>query len=261
MNRIGVGIIGDGVSCYRHCHAINSDSRFVLSSIAPKDMAKGLELKRMHNIPRLEADPEFMLERDDIDAVVLSVPTEDHASFIRYAQKYDKIVVIESPVTLSPEDGEKIYSEVKDEGAFFFNANPYLYSPSLKSINPSPHSFLLSFSSVYLKKEEMLHIALEVLISAFGDVRDIIRDRDGSYRVAAGRGKGRINLLSRSDRYGLSLTVDGNAVLSNAVYYSLLPSFYSYLYDRMSDGRTTEDTFRYTIMALEAERKLSSSCM
>ncbi len=258
MNRISVGIIGDGISAYRHAHAVNSDGRFFLSSIAPKSIQRGRELMRIHDIPHLDKDPEYLLEREDIDLVVLSVPTEVHSQYIEYAERYDKAIIIESPVTLSPEEGERIYDEVKTEGAFFFNGNPYLYSEKIGNIDRNSfHLFSLSFPSIYLSPDEMLHIALETLVRAFGAVVSVTGgETDGTLSVTLERGKGTLTLLREPDSRGICLVVDGVVILSGARYYSFLPSLYSYVFSRLEDGRETCDTFFCTLASLRAAELL-----
>ncbi len=260
MNRISVGIIGDGISAYRHAHAVNSDGRFLLSSLAPKSMKKGMELMRIHNIPHLDADPEYLLQRDDIDVVVLSLPTIVHSRYIEYAKRYDKALIIESPVTLSLSEGERILEEVRNEGAFFFNGNPYLYCEEIKGIDSSFHSFSVSFPSICLAPDEMLDIALETLVRAFGSVISFKAGKnDGVFSVTLERGEGVLTLLRESDSHGLYLIVDGRVVLSGAQYYRFLPLLYSYVFSRLEDGKPTDDTFFCTLEALRAVNLLTES--
>ncbi len=258
MNRISVGIIGDGISAYRHAHAVNSDPRFFLSSIAPKNMQRGRELMRIHNIPHLDKDSEYLLERDDIDLVVLSIPTAVHSPYIEYAERYDKAIIIESPVTLNPAEGEKIYDKVKTEGAFFFNGNPYLYSEKIGNIDRNLfHLFSLMFPSIYLSPEEMLHIALETLVRAFGAVVNVTPgEADGTLFVTLERGEGTLILLREPDSRGIYLVVDGAIILSGERYYHFLPSLYSSVFSRLEDGRSTEDMFFCTLEALRAAELL-----
>lgn len=257
MNRISVGLIGDGLSCYRHARAVSLSEHFVLSSIAPKSIEKGREIMRIHGIPHIDRDPEYLLERDDIDAVVIALPTELHMRYTEYAERHDKIVIIESPVTLSLEEGEEIYRKVREEGSFFFNANPYLYAPSLGHIDRNSfQTFSLSFSSLYLSINEMLNIALETLVRAFGCINALVDAGDGEYGAVLERGEGTISLLKKPDSYGLSLKAGDKTIFDNDEYYSFLPDFYRYLFHTLESGSSSEDTFFCTLEALRAETKL-----
>ncbi len=259
MNRITVGLIGDGLSCYRHARAVSTSEHFVLSSIAPKSMEKGREIMRIHNIPHLDRDPEYLLERDDIDAVVIALPTELHMRSAQYAEKHDKIVIIESPVTLSLEEGREIYRKVRDEGSFFFNANPYLYAPALQRMERNSfQTFSLSFSSLYLRESEMLHIALETLVSAFGRIKALVKAGEGEYGAVLERGEGTISLLERSDSYGLTLKAGEKTIFDNDEYYGFLPDFYSYVFHTLETGCSAGNTFFCTLEALSAESKLDT---
>lgn len=254
MNRISVGLIGDGLSCYRHARAVSTSAHFALSSIAPLDIQKGREIMRIHNIPHLDRDPEYLLERDDIDAVVIALPTELHMRYTEYAERHDKIVVIESPVTLSLEESEEIYRKVKDEGAFLFNANPYLYAPALERMDRNSfQTFSLSFSSLYLSRNEMLHIALETLVRAFGRINALVDAGNGEYGAVLERGEGTISLLKKPDSYGLTLKAGEKNIFDNDEYYGFLPDFYRYLFHTLESGSSSEDTLFCTLEALRAE--------
>lgn len=257
MNRISVGLIGDGLSSYMHARAVSSSEHFVLSSIAPKSIEKGREIMRIHSIPHIDRDPEYLLERDDIDAVVIALPTELHMRSLEYAEKYDKIVIIESPVTLSLIEGEEIYRKVRDEGAFLFNANPYLYAPSLIHFEKSSfHTFSLSFSSLYLRKSEMLHIALETLVRAFGRINALVDAGEGEYGAVLERGEGTITLQRRADSYGLTLKAGERALFESSGYYTFLPDFYRSVFHTLESGGTSEEGFFCTLEALRAEASL-----
>lgn len=259
MNKISVGLIGDGLSCYRHARAVSTSEHFVLSSIAPRDIGKGREIMRIHNIPHIDRDSEYLLERDDIDCVVIALPTPLHMRYTGYAESHDKIVIIESPVTLSLQEGEEIYRKVSNEGAFLFNANPYLYAPSLKQLNDNNFStFSLSFSSLNLRGEEMLNIALEILVRVFGPVTALAEAGGGEFGAVLEMGEGTISLLRRPDSYGLSLRVGDDIIFDGDEYYSFLPDFYRYVFEKLESGGSSEDTFSCNLEALRAETKLKA---
>ena len=247
MNKIVTGIVGDGLSASRHAHEINVSDGFSLLSLAPGDRKKGIELGRIHHIPFVDRDPEYLLERDEIDCVVIALPTEKHADFIRYVTSYSKIAISEAPLSLNPDEcADSLH--MAEEGEYIFYAEPYLYLPQLDSISPSVHTFSLEFSSINMKTEETVQIALEVLIHAFGDVESISRTGNG-YSVRLSRGEGILRARFASDLNGLTLTVDGEKVIDAVPYYGALPYFYHFLYSLLEKGGGIE---RALDTALEA---------
>lgn len=254
MTRINAGIIGDGDAAFRHAHAININPAFSLMSIAPKDKQNGEELRRRHAIASLESDSQYLLEKDEIDAIVIVLPVEERYKETLFALSYSKIVIVESPLSLSSEEIETLMDEVEN-GAFIFNCNPYLYLPL--DVEKGPHRYSISFSSLIFKKEEMAQRALELAVSLFsaplsvtleGD-RIILRHEDA---------EGEIELLRETDDNGLTLMVDSRTLLDKTPYYYGLGPFYSYLYKTVERGGDVEKMISVSLISSRIKEKLFS---
>ena len=255
MNKIVTGIVGDGLSSSRHAHEINVSDGFSLLALAPRDRKKGVELGRIHHIPFVDRDPEYLLERDEIDAVVIALPTEKHADFIRYVTSFSKIAVSEAPLSLNPGECRDVL-RMAEEGEYIFYAEPYLYLPQLGSISSSFHTFSLEFSSINMKIEETVQIAFEVLIHAFGDVESISKKEGNEYSVKLERGEGTLHARFASDLEGLTLTVDGKKIVDSLCYYDALSYFYPFLYSRIEKGGETESVLRTALEASIIREKI-----
>ncbi len=236
MERLNAGIIGDGFASSKHAHAINLDKNMALIAIAPEDRNRGQELVKRHSIPFLETDMEYLLKRDELDVAVICTPLERRTKLIEYVLSYSKIAVFDAPLSLSPDEADAILS-LLDDGAFIFNANSYLYSPLFREKREGEYS--LSFSSLNLSFIEMVHIALEAAIFAYGCIEDISIEKEDEViklKTKQKNGEGEIHLLRDSDINGLSLIENGVDIIENEKLYDSLPSFYSFLYSRLSDG-------------------------
>lgn len=245
MNKINYGIIGDGEAAFRHAHAISLDPHASLLSLSSPDRNSGEELSRIHSIPFLERDPEYMLEREDIDAVVIVLGVEEHMKYIEYALRYSKIVVVDAPLTISHDDAERIISLTED-GYFIFNSNCYLYL----SI-PEGGEYTLTFSSLSSTPPEMLETALETVIYHFGKVSNASMRGQEIYLLHRNRSRGRIILMNDSSSLGMTLSVDGNDVFTGVMPYDGLGNFYSYVYTILRDGGEIENKL---FCSLEASR-------
>lgn len=252
MNSINCGIISDGVAAFRHAHTINLHPGFSLLSIAPYDKKKGEELRKIHAIAHVESDSQYLYERDEIDAVVIASPTPFHFNEALYALRYSKIIVIESPVSLSSVEIETLLREVRD-GAFIFNCNPYLYLPF--EIGKGYHRYTLSFHSFNLRVEEMAEIALEVAVSLFSSPL-LYSFSDSNIKLRHGNAEGEIILLPDTDSLGLSLSVDGVSVIDRMQYYDGLDNFYSYLYRTIEKGGDIEKMMEVSLLSAEIREKI-----
>lgn len=252
-NKLTFGIIGDGVSAFRHAHEICVNPAFKLLSLAYKDREKGLETARRHFIEDIENDGDYLLRRDDIDVVVLSLPTDDHSFWVKNALEYSKIVVVESPLTHSIEEALTFLS-LLDEGYFIFNANPYLYLPGIPR-DGIRHSYTLTFSSSTFDEGDMVLIALETALYYFGNQGGV--SLSGNTIVMEQEyGEGRVEILKTGGELKMSLVLDGVKRIDNLGFYDALPYFYSFLLSRLENGGSMDDEFKAAVQALEIQRKL-----
>ena len=245
MNKINYGLIGSGENAFRHAHAISLDPHSSLLSLSSPDVKSGEELKRIHSILFLERDPEYLLEREDIDAVVIALDVKEHMKYVEYALSYSKIVIVDFPLTLSPSEAEKIISLV-DEGNFVFNSNPYLYMHV-----PAEREYTLTFSSLNLTFPEMLEVALETVIYHFGKVMYAMTEEDGIILLHSSGCRGEIILKNDSSSLGMTLSQGDWDVFTGVMPYDGLGNFYNYVYTILKDGGEIENKL---LCSLESSR-------
>lgn len=254
MNRINCGIIGDGEEAFRHAHTISLSPYFSLVSIAPGDLKKGEELRKNHAIEFLDNDSQYLLERDEIDSVVITLPKEEHYKEALFALSYSKIVILDSPVASSSSEVEALLTEVEN-GAFIFNCNPYLYLPL--EIGKGRHKYSIVFSSLRLEKDETARIALEEAVSLFSTPLSFVMDGNRII-LTHENADGEILLEREGDDKGLSLYVDGICLLFEKQFYASLDNFYSYLYKTIEKGGETERNLGISLLASRITEKLIS---
>ena len=119
MNKLGMGVIGVGTLGRRHAenlrHAVSAAR---LIAVADADAARAeqvaAELEVEHYL-----NWEAMLERKDIDAVVVAAPSRFHAPITRAAAAAGKHVFCEKPPALSTEEAESAARAVANAGVQF----------------------------------------------------------------------------------------------------------------------------------------------
>jgi inositol 2-dehydrogenase len=117
MRKLGVGVLGVGDMGKRHAENLR---RFVPEArlIAVADpstervRAVAAELEVEHAFARLED----LLERKDIDCVVIAAPDKFHAGAIRQAAAAGKHILCEKPLALSLEDAQQALDAVAKSG-------------------------------------------------------------------------------------------------------------------------------------------------
>jgi inositol 2-dehydrogenase len=117
MRKLGMGVLGVGEMGKRHAENLR---RLVpqaeLLAIADVDGARAskvaAELEVQHSYPSLEG----MLERKDIQAVLIATPDKFHASAIETAARAGKDILCEKPLGLTVESAEKAMQAVAKAG-------------------------------------------------------------------------------------------------------------------------------------------------
>jgi inositol 2-dehydrogenase len=117
MQKLGMGVLGVGEMGKRHAENLR---RLVpqaqLIAIADVDGARAskvaAELEIEHSYSSLEA----MLERKDIQAVLIATPDKFHATSAQTAARAGKHVLCEKPLALSLESGKDVLQTARDSG-------------------------------------------------------------------------------------------------------------------------------------------------
>jgi len=117
MRKLGMGVVGVGEMGKRHAENLR---RLVpqaeLLAIADVDGARAsklaAELEVQHSYPSLEA----MLERKDIQAVLIATPDNFHASAIETAARAGKDILCEKPLGVTLESAQKALQAVAKAG-------------------------------------------------------------------------------------------------------------------------------------------------
>ena len=159
MGKLGVGVLGVGEMGKRHAENLR---RLVPEArlIAVADVAAGRarqvadELEIEHSYGSLEE----MVQRKDIDAVVIATPDKFHAQGVRVAAAAGKSILCEKPIALTIDDAEAALREVARtkvplQIGFMRRYDP-AYSAAMERINAGEIGTPVIFKSVGRDKDK-----------------------------------------------------------------------------------------------------------
>ena len=109
MSKIKIGIIGAGNIGGVHANEFSklADECEVLA-ITDVYLALAHQRAKQHNIPHVMESAEALIAHKDIDAVVICVPNQYHASLVLKALEAGKHVLIEKPMAINREEAKQI---------------------------------------------------------------------------------------------------------------------------------------------------------
>ncbi len=101
MDLLRIGIVGAQFAAHLHLQNYHRLRRLKIEipAVASRTPARAEEFAKKHNIPEVADDYRRLLDRKDIDAVDLCVPTDLHHEFIIQAAQAGKHVICEKPLT------------------------------------------------------------------------------------------------------------------------------------------------------------------
>ncbi len=114
LNKIRIGILGTGFG-KTHARIFSSFPDVEVAGIVGRNEQKTMEAARSLGIPGY-TNPEALLDRADIDAVDICLPTKLHAQFAVTALNKGKDVFCETPAAYAMDDVEQMRVAAKGKG-------------------------------------------------------------------------------------------------------------------------------------------------
>ncbi|UCG55982.1 MAG: Gfo/Idh/MocA family oxidoreductase [Phycisphaerales bacterium] len=132
MEKLGVGIIGCGWVAGEYVKAFTKDERSEVRALVSRTRANAERYRDQHNLKcAIETDAAAMLQKGEVDIVVVSAPHDLHTKYVVAAAEAGKHVIIEKPVALTMEDVRRQQqavrkNKVKTLVSFVLHWNPLL---------------------------------------------------------------------------------------------------------------------------------------
>jgi len=105
MGTLGVGIIGCGWVAGEYVKAFHEDARAEIRGLVSRHPANAQRYRDAHHLDcAIDTDAGAMLDRKDIDVVVVSTPHDAHTPFVVAAAEAGKHVIVEKPPALTVDD-------------------------------------------------------------------------------------------------------------------------------------------------------------
>lgn len=127
---INVAVAGTGAFGNKHLEALSRiDDARVVALVEP-DLDRARSVADTHGVPSVASDLDEVLERSDVDAVVLATPTPLHAAQAMQCLRAGKHVEVEIPMCDRLADGEALVALQSESGLVAMCGHTRRFNPS-----------------------------------------------------------------------------------------------------------------------------------
>ena len=108
MKKIKIAVIGAGYIADYHARGLQALPNVEIAIVIDTQAEAAQKFASKYSIKEVGSDAMSLLQRDDIDAVVLGIPNKYHAPYALEFLKNGKDVFLEKPMAMNSEEGKEI---------------------------------------------------------------------------------------------------------------------------------------------------------
>ncbi|WP_017473857.1 Gfo/Idh/MocA family protein [Amphibacillus jilinensis] len=167
MKKLRIGIIGCGFIAEKHVKTLNRLSeQFTCYGLVDQKLERAKAVNKLIYQPAEEltlyTDYQALIERTDIDVVIITAPSFLHGKMVIDSLLHDKHVIVEKPLSLSLEEADHIIACSKKTGKHVLVCHQMRYRPLFQKIKSlfDKHQFgqpYLATSSILLNRSEQYY--------------------------------------------------------------------------------------------------------
>ncbi len=129
MRRVKIGIIGTGFMAEAHASCFKLDHRVEISSICSREEENCAIFAEKYNCSSCTTNWQELVRDNNIDLVDITAPNYLHADMAIAAAEQGKAVIVEKPLALTVEEGQKVVDTVQKQKVSGFYAENRLFAP------------------------------------------------------------------------------------------------------------------------------------
>jgi predicted dehydrogenase len=131
---IGIGVIGAGYWGPKHVRNFSSLPDARMCAVADPDPTRLAAIQWQHPHVSLTTNYCELLDRADIDAIIVATPVRTHASITREALRAGKHVLVEKPLAASEREAEELLELAEATGCVLMVGHTFLYHPAVRAL-------------------------------------------------------------------------------------------------------------------------------
>ena len=129
MDQVRVGLIGSAFSSNIHAEAFEEVPEAVIVAVCSPNRVHVAEFAQKWKVPVAVTDYRKLLDRKDIDVVVVGIPNDLHREVVVAAAKAGKHVILEKPIAHTLKDADAIVDACRKHKVKLMYAETICFSP------------------------------------------------------------------------------------------------------------------------------------
>ncbi|AIQ42969.1 Gfo/Idh/MocA family oxidoreductase [Paenibacillus sp. FSL R7-0297] len=132
MELINIGVAGVGIMGMNHCRTLDKMKNVHFVGVYDNDMKRCLKIANEYDVFPFASFSELLKK---VDAVIISVPTSLHFTFIQQALQEGKHVLVEKPFVSSMKEVEQIKPLIKAKNVIVQVGHVERFNPVIQQLN------------------------------------------------------------------------------------------------------------------------------
>lgn len=152
---IRVGICGAGQIVPNHCDAVARTPGVEVAAISSRTLKSARRMARTYKIKQAYDDHRKLIERPDLDLIVVAAPNYQHAELSLRAFDAGKHVMVEKPLAVTVAEGRRMVAAAKRAGKYLFYAEQLPLAPKFVRLTEMAQAG--DFGDIYLVRQVERH--------------------------------------------------------------------------------------------------------
>lgn len=132
---IKVGVIGAGYWGPNHIRNFQASRRAKVVAFAERDQKRRESVAKRFLSVEPMCDPEQLLARDDIQAVVIVTPTSSHYELVKMGLIRGKDVLCEKPLTMKADESKELIDLAEKAGLILMVGHTFIYNDGIRALH------------------------------------------------------------------------------------------------------------------------------
>jgi len=131
---VKIGVIGIGVWGYNHVRVLSEVEESNLVAVSDLNNNRAKEISTRFRIPNYYSDHNKMLEKEDLDAVIIAVPSKFHKNVFLDCIKHNIAIFIEKPIADTLESADEMIIALENKNVVFTVGHIERFNPVIMKI-------------------------------------------------------------------------------------------------------------------------------